>query len=46
MRLDDFVPEVQDDLVGIQRIFADHFRERKKKQVPKAALVEEKWDKK
>ena len=46
MRLDDFVREVHEDLVGIQRIFADQFRERKKKQLANSILLEEKWDKK
>ena len=45
MPLDDFAREVQEDLVGIQRIYGGQFRERKKKRISNVALIEEKWDK-
>ena len=42
MRLDDFVREVHEDLIGMQRIFADQYREKRRRQAASSAILGEK----
>ena len=46
MQIDDFVREVHEDLIGMQRIFADQYREKRRRQAASNTILEEKWDKK
>jgi len=46
VRLDDFVREVHEDLIGMQRIFADQYRKKRRRQAARNGILEEKWDKK
>ena len=46
MRLGDFAREVHEDLIGMQRTFADQYREKRRRQAASNTILEEKWDKK